>query len=358
MLLAIIISANYLFFLTFARFSGLVSPLGRRLFFTGILSLSLSFIIASLLAHYYHNFLVVWLYTLSSFWIGWLLYLLAGSALLWPARFLADKSGWDFNQPIVLAVMIILALTTAAYGVVQARQIQAKKMDVVIAGLPANWQGKTIAQISDLHVGITRGAEFISRIVDRLNALKPDLVVITGDFFDGSCPVGFNDFAAPLKRLAAPYGVYFVTGNHETYTNLDNALAALDAAGVRVLRDEVVKLDGLTIIGADYPARSINKDLAPLFKRLQPAEPNILLYHEPRYINEAKQAGIKLQLSGHTHAGQLWPIRYIDYLIYGRYYYGLHRAGDFSIYTTSGTGFWGPPLRVGTDSEIAVFRLQ
>lgn len=356
-LFAIFFSANYFFYATLVKFFRLRQPVFKRLIFIVIYFLSFSFIAASVLARFYDNLFVGWYYGLSAAWIGALFYLAISSGLVWFLYLLSGRNIFSLPWPKVTAVMLAAAVLVTFYGLINAGRLDEKFYEIELKNRPENWRGKTIAHISDLHLGVIHGPGYVSSIVERLNRIEPAAVFITGDYFDGTCAC-FDELAEPLRELKAPAGVYFVTGNHETYTDLDAALQAVAASGVIILRDEIKEIDGLTIIGADYPARGMSRDLAPLLRQVDPAGANIFLYHEPRYIEEVKKSGIGLFLAGHTHAGQLWPIRYIDRLLYGRYYYGLHGEGDFSLYTTSGAGTWGPPLRVGTRSEIAVFYLK
>jgi hypothetical protein len=196
--------------------------------------------------------------------------------------------------------------------------------------------------------------------VDKVNAQKPSMVLITGDLFDGALG-NLEQKVAPLNRLEAPQGIYFVTGNHETYLGAHHALEALRTTPVKVLADECVVVDGLQIIGISYPERGHSLRFAEKIARLKgfnANQPSILLYHAPTQIEAAKAAGINLQLSGHVHQGQLFPLQFVTRLIYGKYHYGLHQEGDFTLYTTSGTGLWGPTMRTGNHPEIVVLELQ
>jgi hypothetical protein len=161
--------------------------------------------------------------------------------------------------------------------------------------------------------------------------------------------------------LAAPQGIYFVTGNHETYLGVQRACEALRTTPVRVLADERVVIDGLQVIGINYPERGHPSDFAGKMAKLpgfDPALPSILLYHSPSQVAEAKAAGINLQLSGHVHQGQIFPLQVITRLLFGRYYHGLYVDRDYTLYTSSGTGVWGPTMRTGNHPEIAVFQLE
>ena len=214
-------------------------------------------------------------------------------------------------------------------------------------------------QLSDVHLGRILGADFLSRVVAKVNAQNPAMVLITGDLFDGA-DGNLEELVAPLNRLVAPQGIYFVTGNHETYLGVQRSCAALRNTPVRVLADECVVIDGLQVIGISYPERGHALGFAEKMAKLpgfDPALPSILLYHSPTQVAEAKAAGINLQLSGHVHQGQIFPLQFITRLMFGRYYHGLHTEGDYTLYTTSGAGVWGPTMRTGNHPEIVVIHL-
>jgi hypothetical protein len=235
-----------------------------------------------------------------------------------------------------------------------------KNITVSIKNLPPEWKGKKVVQISDVHLGFIWSERFFKKLISDINSFHPEAVFITGDLFDGTGDK-FDYVASDLSKLTAPRGTYFVTGNHETYFGVQKSYDLLKDSGVTVLRDEMKKVDGLQIVGVSYGERMENKKVADTIQKMEgydPNTPSILLYHEPSQIKEAKNVGINLQLSGHTHAGQIFPYRLITSLVYPGVDYGLHTDGDYSIYTTSGAGTWGPTMRVGTNSEIVVIRFE
>jgi predicted MPP superfamily phosphohydrolase len=257
-----------------------------------------------------------------------------------------------------------------------------KEIDISISGLPGYWKDKKIVQLSDVHLGVINGPGFMTRVAEKVNSIEPDLVVITGDLFDGMGG-GFSSFIQPLKSIKAEKGVFFVTGNHEGYLGLDKPLSTLRKTGIRILENEVAEIEGLQIVGLGFPEFNKANGLKKIFEgpdHLDRDKPNILLYHTPTDIGEnhldmgdqqantywnpdtglttAKNMGIDLQLSGHTHAGQFFPFTWIAQRIYQEYNYGLHGDGTFQIYVSSGVGTWGPPLRLGSPSEIVLIRLK
>jgi len=187
--------------------------------------------------------------------------------------------------------------------------------------------------------------------------LQPDIVFISGDMFDGPT-LGLRALAAPWREFTAPRGVFFVTGNHDEFAERRLYLDAVEAAGLRILNNEGITLDGLDLIGAHDSEASDPTQLRDILRRAHPdrARPAILLAHRPVNLAVAEEAGISLQLSGHTHLGQLWPWNLLVRRIYGPFAYGLHRHGHLWVNTSSGAGTWGPPLRVATKSEIVLIR--
>lgn len=231
---------------------------------------------------------------------------------------------------------------------------------VPIAGLHPSLEGMTVVQLTDIHVGPTIGRPFIEEMVRRVNELRPDVIAITGDLVDG--PVSeLGHHVAPLADLKARHGVYFVTGNHEYYSGVDAWLAELTRLGVRVLRNERVTLgEGdavLDVAGVDdWSARRFGNghgaDLTRALAGRDASRPVVLLAHQPKAITEAAEKGVHLVLSGHTHGGQIWPwtkLVALDQPILA----GLHRVRETHIYVSEGTGYWGPPMRLGTRAEIS-----
>jgi hypothetical protein len=325
-----------------------------------IFLLPLACVASNLLAHWYDGIVSRVLYFCTSLWLGVGLTLLTAFVLAWGGWGLTRVVNQDPNPRWFGVAAVGLTLVYSAYGVWNAYHPRIVRFSVRMKNLPAGWRGKTLVQLSDIHLGRILGARFLSRIVTKVNAQNPAMVVITGDLFDGSLGK-LEQLVAPLNRLAAPQGIYFATGNHETYLGVQRAYAALRTTPVRVLADERVVVDGLQVIGISYPERGHALHFTEKMAKLSgfdPRLPSLLLYHSPTEVAEAKAAGINLQLSGHVHQGQIFPLQFITRVIYGRYYHGLHKEGDYTLYTTSGTGLWGPTMRTGNHPEIAVINLE
>jgi len=260
----------------------------------------------------------------------------------------------------------LLGLAITLWGFVNARRTAAVvSVDVPIADLPAALHGFTIAQISDIHVGPTIKRAYLHRIVEAVNRLDADMVAVTGDLVDGSVRE-LAGHVAPLGALSSKHGTFFVTGNHEYYSGAPAWVTELRRLGLKVLMNEHVVLQhaggsvliaGVTDFGAHHfdPAQR-SDPLAALAGAPAGTTTRVLLAHQPRSAEAAERAGFDLQLSGHTHGGQFLP-----WNLFVRFQQpftaGLHRLRRLWVYTSRGTGYWGPPKRFGAPSEITRLRL-
>ncbi|MEM7154244.1 MAG: metallophosphoesterase [Myxococcota bacterium] len=256
--------------------------------------------------------------------------------------------------------------TVAGVGVIQARQIpEVVEVDVPIKGLPPEAEGFRIVQISDVHIGPTIHGDFLSAVVDRVNGLEPDVIAVTGDLIDGWVDQ-LRDEMVSLERLRARHGAFFVTGNHEYYWNGPQWCDHVASLGLTVLNNahQVIEHDGarlvlagVTDISAGGMVPSHASSPATAIEGAPDDCPKVLLAHQPRSINAAAEAGFDLQISGHTHGGQYFPMNLLVYLAQP-YVAGLHQHNDkTSIYVSRGTGYWGPPVRLGAPHEITLLRL-
>jgi predicted MPP superfamily phosphohydrolase len=261
--------------------------------------------------------------------------------------------------PILAGLMTLLGLFNAR------RLARVVDVEVPIAGLPAALHGFTIVQISDIHVGPTIKRGYLDRIVDRVNELKPDLIAVTGDVVDGSVRE-LSVHTAPLARLYGKYGTYAVTGNHEYYSGAPPWIAELRRLGLRVLMNEhvLIEHDGEALLLAgvtDYSAHHFDESHrsdphAALAGAKSTVGAKVLLAHQPRSAVAAADAGFDLQLSGHTHGGQFFPWN-LFVSMQQPFTAGLNRLRSLWVYTSRGTGYWGPPKRFGAPSEITRVRL-
>ncbi len=321
-------------------------------------------------------------------WLGWILMGLFSSLFVLTLGrdiMLLAAAGLDLLRPgsiggtmldllnvdSALGVVLVSLLVTL-FGFANARRTAAiVEVEVALSGLPPALHGFRIAQISDVHVGPTIRHSYMSRIVEAVNRLDADLIAITGDLVDGSV-AELAPHVAPLTQLRSRHGTFFVTGNHEYYSNAPAWLAELRRLGLQVLENRHVVLEHTNADGAP-PAQlvlaGVNDFGAGHFDATQRSDAGqaiagapssaavrILLAHQPRSAPAAADAGFDLQLSGHTHGGQFFPWNFFVKL-QQPYVAGMHKLRSLLVYTSRGTGYWGPPLRFGAPSEITLLRL-
>ncbi len=355
----IVIAAHAGVYFTCVKLFHLESGVLRRSLFWILAGLSVSFITTALLVHWQENLVTRMAYLVSSVWIGAFVHLLLACVAAWivAAILRVVGMGGAVGDQITLALVLLAALSATVYSLWNAAHPVVKPVGVQVRDLPDQWVGRKIVQLSDVHIGAILREGFLAEVVRKTNEQNPDLVVITGDLFDGA-GLELGRMAQPLNELRPPLGTFFITGNHETYVGVERSLSALDGTRVRVLRDEIVEIDGIQLVGIDYPLMGQRKNLDSILTRIDRERPCILLYHEPAYSDTMKALGIDLQLAGHTHRGQMWPFNYITKRVYRGHDYGLHTDSDYNLYTSCGVGTWGPPLRSGNRPEIVVFTLQ
>jgi predicted MPP superfamily phosphohydrolase len=252
----------------------------------------------------------------------------------------------------------LLGVGAASVGIANVLSpVAVKRVRVTLDKLNPKSSGAKIVQLTDVHVGPTIGKEYIEHVVRRVNDLDADVVVITGDLVDGSVE-DLKDHVAPLATMKNKHGIYFVTGNHEYYSGAESWMAHLTRIGIKVLRNEHVRIggdDGFDLAGVDDPS-SGTQDLRKALSLRDPKVACVLLAHQPRGIHLAEELGVDLQLSGHTHGGQMFPWNLMVRL-QQPFVAGLHKLQSAQIYVSSGTGYWGPPMRVGTSAEITEIEL-
>ena len=321
--------------------------------------LSVSFLVASLLAWRYTGAAVRAIYKVAAVWLGLLSFLFIAAVISWLAFGVTWAAGLHANFHLIVEVLFGTAAAAGIYALFNASWTRITRTTVRLANLPEAWRGRKAALISDLHLGHVRNGRFLRRIVAEVLNEKPDAVFIAGDLYDGTA-IDAKRAAQPLGQLTAPHGVYFVAGNHEQFGDDSKYLHAVESAGVRVLRNEKVEADGLQIIGVPYRDASRLTRFASVLKGLglDRRRASILLTHAPDHPQVAEQAGVSLQLSGHTHLGQFIPWSWMARRIYRQFVYGLSRIGKMLVFTSSGVGTWGPPLRLGSNPEIVILQFE
>lgn len=283
-----------------------------------------------------------------------------------PSEVTTDETRRQFLfQSINLSVAGVCT-AVAGYGVFKAHHDPVvETAEIPLKNLPKNFDGFRIVQFSDLHVGPTIKRDFVERVTNHVMRLKPDLVAFTGDLVDGTVS-WLREDVIPLKQLQAPHGVFFVTGNHEYYSGAQAWCDEAKRLGFDVLLNEhrIIHRDGQHICLAgitDYGATDfIPGHLSDPLKAIHGTSPEyarILLAHQPKSAPAAAAAGFDLQLSGHTHGGQFFPGNLLA-AVAQPYLKGLHRHDNMWVYVNRGTGYWGPPMRIGSPPEITVITLR
>ncbi len=306
--------------------------------------LSISFVAASLLAFRTYHVLVRMLYKVAAVWLGMLNFLFLAACACWATLGTVLLAGFHVNRPLVASVFFGMAILASAYGIVNARWVRVVRLSVKLPNLPPSWRGRVAALVSDVHLGHVNGTAFLRRIVARLARLQPDIVFVTGDLYDGS-KVNAIEMASPWKDCSPPLGAYFVTGNHEEFADPTRYLEAVRRSGVQVLTNEKVTIEGLQIVGVNHHDSTSAERFGAALRHAQVdrEQPSVLLSHSPHGLAIPEAAGISLQLSGHTHGGQVPPFTWFTRRIFGAYTHGLQRFGKMQVYTTFGVGTWARP---------------
>jgi len=329
-------------------------PLSRVFHFT----IPYSFLVLSLLAlSYFFASMVVRgtesvfgtvVYYIASVWLG-IVFLLFSVLLVYEVVHL----GTGYDSRLVLTGLVVVTLGVSVYALVAGRQLVVKEYIVPLEHLSTPLR---IVHLSDIHVGTVHGPKYLQEVVQKTNKLNPDLVLITGDLFDGSAPIQ-PEMLSVLDTLNAPS--YFSNGNHEQYEGLDNVHKTLEGLTLQLLENELIEEKGVQIVGVnDRQSLPRGTSLSDILGTLDvdTSKPTILMYHSPSDWQSAQDAGIDLMLSGHTHNGQIYPFNLLVRIAF-RYLNGLYEEGGKYLHVSPGTGTWGPPMRLGSRNQITLLKL-
>jgi len=354
---SILLAGHWFVYETLTAFFGLPeSPAKLRILFA---LLSVSFVSASYLAFRYSNFAVRMFYTLAAVWLGFASFFFFASWGCWIIYGVARLFGLHPAPKIIGASLYGAAVLAGLYGMINAAVTRVSRVSVKLPNLPESWRGRVAALVSDTHLGHVRNRGFVKRIIAMLARLQPDVVFIGGDLYDGT-EVDLEALAQPWADLDTPFGTYFVAGNHDGFTGHARHVEAVRSSGIRVLNNEKITVDGLQIVGVHYRDAVNAQSYRAILQRaeLDRECASILLMHAPHSLPIAEEEGISLQLSGHTHGGQIFPFTWIISKVWGEFTHGLERLGNLLVYTSTGAGTWGPPMRVGTRPEIALIHFE
>lgn len=265
-----------------------------------------------------------------------------------------------FYRPFTYGFHLAFAFTLCllSYGYYNYKNPKTQVYNLEI-NKPVEATSLKVVAVSDIHLGFGTGKAALSKYVDKINEQKPDLILISGDLIDNSVlPLKEEQMEEELNRLNAPLGIFMVPGNHEYIADIDECLDFLKSTSIHILRDSVVTLpNGVQLIGRDDRQNHKRKPLNQLIKQVDASKPVLLLDHQPYELDETVKAGIDLQFSGHTHRGQVWPVSLLTDRLFD-ISYGYDKRENTHLYVSSGLSLWGPPFRIGTDSELVVFNLK
>lgn len=316
--------------------------------------LSFMFVPAAYLAYKHYGIVTRYFYTAAAHWLGLVFYLVFASAI-WATLTVLFPNQSTFFALILWATVLIVCI----YGLFNARNIKRTHYTVALPNLPTHWKNKRAVLVTDIHLGPVNHKKFAEKVVREINDINPDLIFLSGDFFDGlACDE--KTLAKVFSNLKALSRTYFVTGNHDGFKDSAKEVTAIKEAGITVLEDEIIEIDGLQLAGVGYRETSAEEKFVHVLSeiKLDPTRPSILLKHIPIFLKEAEQKGFALTLSGHTHNGQLFPANFVASSIHEGYGYGFKKYGQMQVIVSSGVGSWGPPMRVGTKSEIVILSFE
>ena len=326
------------------RLGGLLE-VKKNILYGLIIFFTLSFPLVPMIEKDFPNQLTEAIYTVSALWMGIAFFFFITLLCYELVRLAVPVQQFSAGITILIVVGVL-----TLYAVINAVPLHIKEVQVPVSGLSRNM---TVVQLSDVHIGTIRNSGFLRKIAEKTNNIDPDLVLITGDVVDGSAPLHSSMFS-PFDRIRAP--IYFVSGNHETYEGVASVEKLLNETKIKTLHNRKAEVLGIQILGVNYSME--RGHLRRMLHQLEvnASKPAILMYHSPSDAEDAKAAGIDLQLSGHTHNGQIFPFNLIVQLVFP-YVTGLYDLKGTYLYVSPGTGTWGPYMRLGSRNEITVLKL-
>jgi len=321
--------------------------------------LTITFIASMFLGWRYSGLWLRLMYRISATGLGVLNFAFFAAGAAWIVSGAGALLSLHIEPKLIAATFAGAAVLAGLYGLVNGSRLRVTRVTVKLANLPVRWRGRNAALVTDMHLGNVRGAGFTRRVVARLRQLEPEAVFISGDMFDG-VKADLGALVEPWKGLSTPAGIYFVCGNHEEFDDRTKFVDAVKRAGIRVLNNEKVEINGLQIVGIHDGETEDRRLFKSLLQRadLDRSRASILLAHRPANLAIPAEEGISLQLSGHTHGGQIWPWHRLAARVHGKFIHGLNRFEQMQVYTSYGAGTWGVPMRVCTKSEIVLIRFE
>ncbi len=314
-------------------------------FYIGVVLISLSFIVTSTIERKVPNHISRFFHILSASYLGVLVIGFFIVVVFEVLRFIIKLQNETWGAIIIVTIVLL-----SAFALINALFVRTNTIDV---SLDVKNDVK-IVQWSDVHLGTIKNGPFLKELVEKTNKEKPDVLVITGDLFDGTAPLT-KGMLAPINDIKVP--ILFVIGNHETYEGLDQITKIIKDTHIKMLRNEMIEVDGIQFVGVDFSEdRKYLEKTLPNIKYNQ-SKPTVLLYHHPVEMQYSSEQGIDLHLAGHTHNGQIFPFNLLVKTVYPKIK-GIYDINGMKLYVSQGTNTWGPPMRLGSHSEITVINVK
>ena len=365
--LLIYFSVNYYIFVRGLQVFSLSQPM-RKWYIISFWTIVSMFIAGSVLERTATSAFSEWIYRIGAFWVAFMLYLIIAIVIIDVVRVV--NYFFHFLPPFTqilrfrlgLIVFSVVSLVVIL-GHINALMINVKEIPLTIHKKVSGSSEVKILMASDIHLGALIGERREKRLLDIIREQKPDLVLLCGDLVDGEiAPVLRKNLGRHIQEIKTPLGVYAITGNHEYIGGIEKTLPYLRSINIKVLVDDTVTLaNGIQLVGRnDHSSgrgHQAPKPLKELLTGIDPTKPIIVMNHQPFNLSEASDANVDLHLSGHTHDGQLWPVKYMTKAIF-ELSWGLLKKGNTTFYVSSGYGTWGPPVRIGNRPEVVVFNVK
>jgi predicted MPP superfamily phosphohydrolase len=345
-------------FIIYKIFIAAFGAIGLALFLI-LVVLSFIFFFAPICAMRYQNRFVHWFDFFGTYWLGFIGLVFCGCLIFLLIENIAVAFGWQIVLAEVGWILFFGVILIYVYGAWNARTIKITRVNIRIPHRPEWWRGKKIVFISDTHFGNEYGVRFAAKLIRKISSLAPQAVFIGGDFFDGvKCDP--DALIKPFRGLQTPHGVYFVSGNHEYINDSELFFAAVRRAGIVILNNEKITIEGIDFLGVDFEDTEKRNDFEKIVTAMSidPVKTNVLVKHIPDNLDVAERAGVSLELCGHTHHGQIFPVSILSRIVFKGYDYGLKQFGKMAVYTSSGAGASPVPLRIGTRSEIVLVEFE
>ncbi len=335
-----------------------ISKVARNKVLIGSIILPFTYVLSFIAVRTSNSWFLSSLYVAINIVGGIVFYVFIGAVMLAVILFIGYVTKTTIPHTISLSILL-LSISLSVVGFIQSQIIKTVSYEVVLPNAPSSWEGKRAVLVSDTHFSVINNKRFSEKVVKKIKHENPDMVFHAGDFYDGP-KIILPPITDPWKELAKQYPVFYAPGNHEGYGDYTTFIQSIAATGAVVLEDTVTTYEGVSIAGLRYRDKGKSEETNAILSQLalNPTTSTILINHPPTFQKEILNYPIDLMVSGHTHNGQFWPMRYLVKRIYGKYTYGLQKDAALTTITTSGVGTFGPPLRLFNTPEIVVITFR